>query len=124
MSIRCPRCGKQYDVVAFEGARPVRCTCGLMLDLSLMETVEDFLRYFESEEERKKAHQIQHEAGVICRMILDENCPEVDIEIAKARLREKVQQFFPDKLDVYSMIYEARFNRLWQQFRAGGSASA
>lgn len=109
-----------HDVVRFEGGRRVKCRCGLKLDLSLMETVEDFLRYFESEDERKKAREIQEDAQLICQMILNEECPDVDIEIAKDHLRQKVENFFPDKMEVYSMIYEARFKRLWEQFRSAG----
>lgn len=122
MAIRCPKCGFKHDVVSFEGGRRVKCRCGLKLDLSLMDTVEDFLRYFESESERKKAREIQEEAQGICRMILDETCPAVDIEIAKEKLVEKVHRLFPDKMDAYRMIYEARFKRLWDQFRNAGPA--
>ena len=117
MPIHCPKCGAEHDVVKFEGSRSVKCQCGQHLNLSLYETVEDFLRYFESEEERKKAKTIQEDAQVICRMILDEKCQEVDIEIAKKNLESKVRKLFPEKMDTYRMIYEARFQRLWDQFR-------
>src|SRR3989338_6990556 len=117
MPIRCPKCGMKHDVVEFESGRRIKCRCGLKLNLSLMETVEDFLRYFESEEERKKAQEIQEDAQRICQMILDEHCPAVDIEIAKDRLREKVSRLFPGRIETYRMIYEARFQRLWEQFR-------
>ncbi len=109
----------KHDVVRFEGGRRVKCRCGLKLELSMMDTVEDFLRYFESEEERKKAREIQQDAEDICRLILDEGTPAVDIEIAKDNLREKVLRLFPDKIQTYEMIYEARFKRLWDQFRSG-----
>lgn len=113
----------KHDVVEFEEGRRIKCRCGLKLDLSLMETVEDFLRYFESEEERKKAREIQQDAQAICQMILDELRSEVDVEIAKETLKEKVKRFFPDKMQVYEMIYEARFKRLWDQFRTSGPKS-
>lgn len=83
----------------------------------MLETVEDFLRYFENEDEIEKARLIQQDAMLICQMILDEAIAEADIEIAKEKLRGKVQEFFPDKLQTYQMIYEARFKRLWEQFR-------
>ena len=118
MAIRCPKCGIKHNVSEFEEGKRVKCVCGFKLDLSLIETVEDFLRYFESEEERKKAKEIQSDAQAICLMILDEDYPAVDIEIAKGKLKEKVKHLFPDKLDTYRMIYEARFNRLWEQFRS------
>jgi transcription initiation factor TFIIIB Brf1 subunit/transcription initiation factor TFIIB len=122
MPIRCPQCGAEHSVAKFEGNRPVKCSCGFVLDLTLIQTVEDFLRFFESEEERKKALTLQREAQRICQMILDESCPEVDIEIAKGKLKEKVRQLFPDKVSTYEMIYESRFKRLWEQFRSPGQS--
>ncbi|MBI3316608.1 MAG: hypothetical protein HYZ85_01210 [Candidatus Omnitrophica bacterium] len=120
MAIHCPKCGMKHDVVKFEEGRRVKCRCGLKLDLGLMQTVDDFLRFFESEKERKKAKEIQDHAEQICQMILDEHSADIDIEIAKQKLREKVESYFPDKLETYRMIYEARFRRLWEQFRAPG----
>lgn len=120
MPIHCPGCGAEHDVVEFEAGRSITCRCGRKLDLLLMETVEDFARFFESEEEREKAKTIQNEAQEICRMILNEDCPEVDIEIAKKNLREKVEELFPGSTETYRMIYEARFIRLWDQFRFRG----
>ena len=117
MAIRCPRCGHEYDVALFQFDRKLRCDCGHELNLSLIETVQDFERYLESVEEREKALEIQRDASRICQMILDDSCPEVDIEIAKQKLRDRVAELFPDKLSVYEMIYEARFQRLWDQFR-------
>ena len=120
MAIRCPKCGMNHDVVEFEAGRRIKCRCGLKLDLRMMDSVEDFLRYFESEEERKKAREIQEDAQGVCQMILNEESADIDIEIAEEKLREKVKQFFPDKMETYRMIYEARFNRLRDQFRSGG----
>ena len=102
----------------FETGRVVLCSCGQRLDLSLLTSVEDFLRYFENEEDREKARLIQKDAEIICTMILNEECQDVDIEIAKEELKEKVRQLFPDKMETYRMIYEARFKRLWDQFRS------
>ncbi len=118
MPIRCPKCGRQHDVLEMQSAGEVRCTCGQRLDLSLLNNPEDFLRFFENEEDLEKAREVQEAAQWICQMILDENSEEVDIEIAKEELRQKVRRLFPDKMDTYRMIYEARFKRLWDQFRA------
>ena len=117
MAIRCPQCGQEHDVALFQFERKIRCKCGNELSLSLIETIQDFERYLESVEEKEKALEIQEEATRICQMILDEACSEVDIEIAKSKLRDRVAELFPDKLEVYEMIYEARFKRLWEQFR-------
>lgn len=120
MAIRCPKCGARHDVLELEETGQSHCACGQKLDLSLLGNVEDFLRYFENEEERRKAEAIREDAGLICRMILNEGFPDVDIEIAMENLKEKVRKLFPAKLETYRMIYEARFKRLWDQFRAGG----
>ena len=116
MAIRCPQCGAKHDVIRLEEGI-LKCKCGFKLDWSLIETADDFLRYCERADEQLKAREIQKDAQIICQMILNEECQAVDIEIAKERLEEKVKKFFPDKMDTYRMIYEARFKRLWDQFR-------
>lgn len=118
MAIRCPQCGAKHEVTEFSEDKELKCPCGFELNLSLIETADDFLRYCEGAEERKKAQEIQRDAQVICQMILDEGCPAIDIEIAKSKLEEKVKKLFPDKMETYRMIYEARFRRLWDQFRS------
>lgn len=117
MAVRCPRCGKHHDPARFEAANKLSCSCGFEMDISMLETVEDFLRFSESEQERQKAIEIQRDAEDICRMILDDSSDEVDISIARGRLRDKVESYFPHQMQTYDMIYEARFNRLWEQFR-------
>lgn len=120
MPVRCPGCGKQHDVTEFESDHKIQCSCGRELDVFQLETVEDFLRFFESESERVKALEIQKDAEAICRMILDERCEDVDISIAEEKLRDKVMSLFPEKMETYRMIYEARFARLKEQFRSPG----
>lgn len=116
MAIRCPQCGAKHDVARLEEG-VLSCKCGFRLDWHLIDTADDFLRCCESGHEQLKAREIQKDAQIICQMILNEDCPKVDIEIAKEQLEEKVEALFPDKLETYRMIYEARFNRLWEQFR-------
>lgn len=60
---------------------------------------------------------IKRRANEISQMILREDYPAVDIAIARGRLREYVESEAPEKLDLYDMIYEGRFDRLWEQFR-------
>lgn len=120
MAIRCRQCGRSFDPAYLEDGQVMRCPCGGHLDLSCLESPDDFLRFAEGVEDRKRAREIQLDAQGICRMILDEECPAVDIEIAKDTLKRKVEKMFPDKIETYRMIYEARFNRLWDQFRKAG----
>lgn len=60
---------------------------------------------------------IKRRADEISRMILREDYPAVDIAIARGHLREYVESEAPDKLALYDMVYEGRFDRLWEQFR-------
>src|SRR5258707_1044708 len=119
MPLHCPKCGMNHDVKEFARAKSLRCRCGFVLNAAkLLDGVDDFLAYCESEEEREKSNQIQKDAQEICLMILNEEFSYVDIEIAKSHLRSKVEELFPDKVSTYEMIYESRFDRLWDQFRS------
>ncbi len=62
-------------------------------------------------------------ADRICSRILDESYPDVDIEIAIQNLRERAEDWFPGREDLFRMIYEARFERLRQQFRSAGDGT-
>ena len=66
-------------------------------------------RYFRAELRRR--------ADEVSRLILTEDWPDVDVAIARARLREWVENEMPEKLALYDMIYESRFDRLEEQFR-------
>jgi hypothetical protein len=46
--------------------------------------------------------------------------PAIDIQIEKNKVRERCLELYPDKEQLYDMIYESRFQRLWEQFRAEG----
>ncbi len=41
----------------------------------------------------------------------------IDIEREKQKLKERISELFPDKVDLYDLIYEPRFRRLKDQFR-------
>jgi hypothetical protein len=65
--------------------------------------------------------EIQREADRICSLIVASDFPDIDIEIMKSSLRAHTEEYFPDGLELYDMIYESRFNRLAEQFRQSGS---
>jgi hypothetical protein len=62
--------------------------------------------------------KLQRAAERVCFLILLSDYPEVDIEIAKQGVRDLAEELFPDRMDLYEMIYESRFRRLWDQWRA------
>jgi len=61
-------------------------------------------------------NELKHGADEICALIIHTEMPEVDIAIMRNRLRERCEELFPDRLDLFEMIYESRFDRLLEQY--------
>jgi hypothetical protein len=61
--------------------------------------------------------QLRRAAERICALILYGDYPRVDIEIEQTALKRRVRDELPDKLELYEMVYESRFRRLWNQWR-------
>ena len=66
---------------------------------------------------RTELREIQRMADRVCVLILSSDLPAVDIEIEKNAVRERCLELFPDREELYDMVYESRFQRLWEQFR-------
>jgi hypothetical protein len=71
-------------------------------------------------DEERAAQELRRAAERICVLILTDDYPKVDIEIEKANLKRRVREIFPEKIQLYEMIYESRFQRLWEQWRETG----
>ena len=117
MAIRCPKCGQEYDVTLFQFGKPVRCDCGTEIDLATIETLDALKHLVEGIEEQELLGELQRKADRISQEILSQNFSAIDIQIHIESLREDFEEHFPDKSQLFSMIYEARFRRLWEQFR-------
>ena len=66
---------------------------------------------------RQKMWELQRMADRVCVLILSSDLPAIDIEIEKSKVRERCLELYPDREQLYEMIYESRFDRLWEQFR-------
>ena len=66
---------------------------------------------------RQAMREIQRMADRVCVLILSSDLPAIDIEIEKNKVREFCLELCPDREQLYEMIYESRFQRLWDQFR-------
>jgi hypothetical protein len=66
---------------------------------------------------RRAMREIQRMADWVCVLILSSDLPAIDIEIEKNKVRERCLELYPDREQLYEMIYESRFQRLWDQFR-------
>lgn len=67
--------------------------------------------------EEEKLSRLQRAAERVCTLILVTDIPAVDIAIERRQARELCQRLFPDRIDLFELIYESRFERLWRQFR-------
>ena len=66
---------------------------------------------------REQMRELQRMADRVCTLILSSDLPAIDIEIEKNKVRERCLELYPDREELYEMIYESRFQRLWEQFR-------
>jgi len=124
MAITCPNCGKEYDVTLFEFENTVKCECGETVRLTHIEKSNSKYNFFkklldsiEKEKQKKKLNKLKFSVDKICRMILSKECKDIDIKIEISKFRKEFLSTFPKKENLYNMIYESRFKRLWQQFR-------
>jgi hypothetical protein len=65
------------------------------------------------------AEQLKRRADRITSLILFSDLPWVDIAIQIENLREWCRGQDPKKVDLFNLIYESRFERLRDQWRAG-----
>jgi len=70
---------------------------------------------------REGTRDLQRRADRVCTLILSSDLPAIDIEIEKNKVREHCLDLYPDGEELYEMIYESRFQRLWDQFRGAAA---
>ena len=66
---------------------------------------------------REGMRELQRMSHRICALILSSDYPEIDILLERQEMRRRAEELFPDRIDLYDMIYESRFDRLIEQFR-------
>ena len=114
--VECPQCGKSYGRVFLDPEREPHCRCGEPLRRLGGEPQfvdrEAFVR------EENRLGELQRAADRVSFLIVATDCPRVDIDIQRAELRRRCKTLFPDKMDLFEMLYESRFRRLWEQFRS------
>ena len=54
----------------------------------------------------------------IVNQILHSDLEWVDVAIQMEQMRDYCREHAPDKLDAFEAIYESRFRRIWEQWRA------
>lgn len=69
---------------------------------------------------RRRMQELQRMADRVCVLILSSDLTAIDIEIEKNKVRERCLELYPDREQLYEMVYESRFQRLSEQFRGEG----
>ena len=59
----------------------------------------------------------QRRVDRLCVLIVASDCSDQEIQIERLHLRVQAATLFPEKLPLYDMVYESRFDRLSEQFR-------
>lgn len=63
------------------------------------------------------AEKLKRKADLVCTLIFCPQIPDSTIAGERKLLRLWCEKFLPDRLDLYDMVYESRFDRLIRQFR-------
>jgi hypothetical protein len=134
----CPSCRRRLDqeVVFRVEARDdetstLQCVCGAVLsrrdlararetaaepEVSRRSTTE-LSKQIQQARARKEQGELGQMADKVCFLIVSTDYPEVDVRIEQEKVRARCEELFPDRMELYEMIYESRFERLWSQFR-------
>jgi len=113
VAIRCPACGAELDVALFSFGRAVRCDCGRRIEVDAPH--ERRVARPARRPVPSAADTLRRRADAITWTILYSDLSEVDVEIAIDALREHVRATLPDRLDLFEMVYVARWRRLREQ---------
>jgi hypothetical protein len=127
--VRCSRCGRGYDASLFREERVVLCECGQWVDpaerASCSAPVE--LRRTSAlsspgeggrAEAREDVDDLARRADRVTALLLYSDVPEIDLRIEMNELKEHVRSRFPDRVELFEMVYESR----WRRFREQGWA--
>lgn len=116
MSIRCPHCGREYDITLFEFGRSVECDCGRIITPG-SESVWDEIKAILSRDEEEKLDTLRRAADRVSSLIVSSDVARVDVEIEIEKTRRLCRELFPHREGLFDLIYLSRFKRLWEQFR-------
>ena len=63
------------------------------------------------------AEDLKRKADRICFLIVASDYPDIDIDIEILNLRKWCGRYFPERRNLFEIIYVNRFQRLREQFR-------
>jgi len=69
------------------------------------------------DERRWKLEILRRAADRVCSLILISDFPAIDVRIEAEKVKSLCAAWFPDRIWLYEIVYEARSRRLFEQFR-------
>jgi hypothetical protein len=72
----------------------------------------------ERDEAEEAGRALQRMADRVASMILTSSYSDLDCALAERELRMECLRLCPDRMELYDLIYTARFRRLREQFRS------
>jgi len=120
MIIRCPKCSKSYGQQLFNHGVDFYCSCGEKLNFKpkqVFAQLEQICKDHELKIKEENIIKIRKSADRIVSLIFNNDSSKIEIDIEKNKFKQLIKQISPEKADLYELIYEPRFDRLWNQFR-------
>ncbi|RME70375.1 MAG: hypothetical protein D6776_11780 [Planctomycetota bacterium] len=110
----CPRCETAHERCHHAATEVIVCDCGHRFRLRPSRRARRLAR---TDRARAALRQLGRRADRLCRLILDSRASEIEIAMERHRLRAFAQRLFPERMELYDMVFESRFERLYEQFR-------
>jgi hypothetical protein len=60
---------------------------------------------------------LRRQADRVASMIVTSSYTDLECALAEREVRMECLRLIPDRMDLFDLIYSARFRRLWEQFR-------
>ncbi|MHC4253766.1 MAG: hypothetical protein ACYS9X_32020, partial [Planctomycetota bacterium] len=76
---------------------------------------EERLRARARRDSRRDIEDLAQRADRVTSLMLYSDLPEIDVEIEIGKLREFCRNSFPERLELFDMIYVSRWRRLREQ---------
>lgn len=73
---------------------------------------------WEAPEQEDPAESLRRKADRVASMILTSSYTDLDCVLAERELRMECLSLFPDRMELFDLIYASRFRRLREQFRS------
>ena len=145
--VQCDKCTETFPAYLFAFGIAFRCVCGAIVDRSenarrastarsgharspepprpsklTIEAVEptptpSIEPPIDLDEQDRRARELRRRADRICYLIVSTDKPLREIEAEMQVLRARCRRYFPEIRGAYEQVYEARFQKLWREFR-------